>query len=120
MAKWNENSAIRGSIRRMFSRSPIVKEVRMKVRREVPKFRKDGSRAQKPSVQYLCAVCGKWHGFTKIAVDHIIPVIGPEGFKDWNTFVARLFCDASNLQVICDSCHQIKTNAEREARKKAA
>ena len=101
----------------MFSRSPIVREVMMKVRREVPKFNKDGSRAKKDSVQYRCNVCQTYVGSTHVAVDHITPVISvSEGFVDFNTFIERLFCDVNNLQVICDDCHNLKTNSERIAR----
>lgn len=115
--KYNENATIRGALRRQFSRSPIVREVMGKVRREIPKYNKDGSRAKKDAVQYRCSPCGEWVGSTRCAVDHISPVIAVEdGFVDWNNFVSRLFCGADNLQVICDTCHNQKTNAERIAR----
>lgn len=111
---FNINAAIRSAIRRVFSRSPMVRDTMMKVRREVPKFNKDGTRAKKDAVQYLCGVCNEYVSSTKIAVDHKIPVIDVDkGFVDWNTFVDRVFCDLSNLQVICDPCHQAKTNSER-------
>jgi 5-methylcytosine-specific restriction endonuclease McrA len=114
---YNQNAAIRGALRRQFSRSPIVREVLMKVRREVAKFNKDGSRAKKDAVQYRCNPCGQWTKSTAVSVDHISPVIDvQDGFVDWNQFVQRLFCDASNLQVICDTCHNAKTQGERIAR----
>lgn len=85
-----------------------------KVRREIPKYNKDGARAKKDAVQYLCNVCDTWTKSSAIAVDHIEPVIDvTDGFIDWNTFVQRLFCGPENLQVICDTCHQKKTNQER-------
>ena len=113
---FNENAAIRGVLRRLFARSPAVREALLKVRREVPKHNKDGSRSKKDAVQYLCAVCNTWTKSTAVSVDHINPVVDVNGFVDWNTFVTRLFCDSSNLQVICDNCHNEKTNAERVAR----
>lgn len=118
MAKtWNQEAAIRGALRRTFSRSPVIREVLFKVRREVPKYNKDGSRAKKDAVQYRCNVCNSYVGSTKVSVDHIVPVVSvSEGFVDFNTFIQRLFCDASNLQVICDSCHNTKTQAERIGR----
>lgn len=118
MAKtWNQEAAIRGALRRVFSRSPIIREVMFKVRREVPKYNKDGSRAKKDAVQYRCNVCTTYVGSTKVAVDHITPVISVnDGFVDFNTFIERLFCDVSNLQVICDTCHNLKTNSERITR----
>ena len=111
---FNENAAIRGAIRRVFARSPLVREVISEGRREVPKYNKDGTRSKKDAVQIHCQVCNSWVSTTKIAVDHIEPVISTtDGFVDWNTFVARLWCDKSNLQRICDDCHQAKTNKER-------
>ena len=47
-------------------------------------------------------------------VDHIQPVIDPAvGFVDWDEYITRLFCEGGNLQVLCHSCHTIKTNEER-------
>ena len=115
--KWNREVAIRGALRRVFSRSPVIWEALRKVRREVPRYRQDGSRAKKDAVQYLCNICKNYVRSTMVSVDHIIPVVSiDEGFVDFNTFIARLFCDASNLQVICDDDHQKKTNAERSER----
>jgi len=108
---------IRGAIRRTFSRSPIVREVLMAGRREVPKYNKDGRLAKKPAVQYQCEVCDTWESSTKTTVDHIVPVISvDDGFVDWNQFVDRLFCDKQNLQRICDTCHDAKTYEERITR----
>lgn len=89
-------------------------------RREVPRYNKDGSRHKKDSVQRQCEVCQNWVGSTKIAVDHIDPVIPVTGHavqtngdQDWNEFVSRLWCAYANLQRICDECHDKKTYAER-------
>jgi len=116
------NAVVRGAIRRTFARAPVKQEVLKAVRKEFPKHRKDGSRAKKDAVCYLCNVCKKYVGSTKVSVDHIIPVVSPEGFVDWNTFVDRLYCGSENLQVICDDCHKAKTKEEnrlrREMRKK--
>lgn len=114
---YNQNAMVRGAIRRTFSRSPVVREVLFAGRREVPKYNKDGGRAKKDAVQYQCEVCNTWVSSTKVSVDHIEPVISVDtGFVDWNEFVARLFCDKSNLQRICDDCHDKKTYKERIAR----
>ena len=119
---WNESSACRGAWRRIFARSPICIEVMNGGKRRVPKYNKDGSRAKVDSVEYSCQSCNTWvkasvGGKSNIAVDHIIPVIDDEsGFKDWNIFHDRLFCEKKNLQRICKPCHQVKTNAERTKR----
>ena len=112
-----QNQAIRGALRRLFARSPVVREVMLKVRREVPKYNKDGGRSKKDSVQYQCAITGEWVGSTHVQVDHKVPVIAEDGtFVDWNTFIERLFCAPEHLQVVSKAAHQLKTNAERTAR----
>jgi|ERR1700677_524869 len=111
---FNQNSVLRGAIRRAFSRSPLLKEILNESRREVPRYKMDGTRYKVDSVQRQCQVCNEWVGASHIAVDHIIPVIPIDGtFVDWNTFVDRVWCGCENLQRICDTCHQIKTNKER-------
>ena len=129
MAKWNQVSVIRGALRRGFARSPQVQEVKYSDRREVPKYKKDGTLAKRPKVEYHCAECDGWYPSTGVAVDHIEPVIPVDGsFVDWNTFVERLFCSTENLQLICSykkkdfekfgkpSCHHVKTQFERTTR----
>lgn len=129
--KYNVNSNIRSAIRRVFSRSPFVRAKIQEVRRERPRYKKDGTLAKRPHVEYQCAECQRWFKSTEIAVDHIDPVISLEdGFVDWNTFVDRLFCEPDNLQVVCSyllknkdkhggipSCHHRKTQEERKLRK---
>jgi len=49
-----------------------------------------------------------------VFVDHIVPIIDPKvGFVDWNTVIERMFCEKENLQVLCKSCHERKSNDER-------
>lgn len=115
--KYNQNAVIRGALRRAFARSPLVQQKMAESRREVPRYNKDGSRSKKDAVQRQCEVCKSWVGSTKIAVDHINPVVSvDDGFQDWNEFVDRLWCDIKNLQRICDTCHDVKTNIERTTR----
>jgi len=56
-------------------------------------------------------------------VDHIIPIIDPElGFLNWDDTIAKMFCEANGLQVLCKTCHDDKTNIEKgiaNARRKA-
>ena len=117
---FNEDGALRGAWRRLFSRSPVYKEVLMAGRREVPRYNKDGSRHKVDSVQYSCQVCNQWVAAKFIEVDHIIPVIDIDDVsgkvKDWNVYKKRLFCEKNNLQRICDPCHDIKTFKERQHR----
>lgn len=114
---YNKEQSIRSALRRAFSTSPIVREVMALVRREIPKFNSDGRQSKKNSVQYLCSECQTWTKSSDISVDHIEPVIETGvGFVDWNTFVSRLFCSYDNLRVVCNPCHDKKTQAEITAK----
>ena len=109
-----------GSWKRLFSRHPTRKEVLMAARIEKPKYKKDGTRAKKDSVFYTCNSCGKLIKSTEIQVDHIEPVI-PVNMAaidlSWEEVEARLFCDKSNLQVLCKKCHKIKSTEENKLRR---
>lgn len=49
-----------------------------------------------------------------IFVDHIKPIIDPVvGFTTWDECIERMFCEADNLQVLCKTCHDEKSNEER-------
>lgn len=120
---FNQEMAIRGANRRLFARSPVVREKLEESRQEFPRYKKDGSRAKKNWVKRQCEVCNEWVSSTKIAIDHIDPVVPPEGFPAhfdiWDRitlFLKRLWCHKENLQRICDTCHDKKTSAERYER----
>lgn len=54
-----------------------------------------------------------------VHVDHIEPIIDPDvGFTSYDDMIERMFCEAPNLQVLCTSCHDAKTDQEK-ARAKA-
>lgn len=53
-------------------------------------------------------------------MDHIEPVGTLKSFDDLPGFVERMFVGVDKLQVLCSTCHQIKTNKERQGRKDAA
>jgi len=117
---FNQEMAIRGANRRLFARSPLVIQKLEQSRQEFPRFKKDGSRHKKNWVKRQCEVCQEWVSSSKIAVDHIDPVVPPEGFPVefdmWDRitlFLKRLWCDISNLQRICSECHDKKTYKER-------
>lgn len=70
---------------------------------------------------YKCVKCKDHFPTSGVQVDHKKPVVDPKvGFVDWDTFISRLFCPVTGLQVLCKSCHDKKTKREREMRKKYA
>ena len=60
-----------------------------------------------------CSNCQELFPQGKLHADHIVPCVGPEGFIDWNTFIARLYVENDGFQAVCHACHQEKTNQER-------
>ena len=77
---FNQEMQIRGANRRLFARSPIVREKLEESRQEFPRYKKDGTLAKKPWVKRQCEVCNAWVSSTKIAIDHKDPVVPPDGF----------------------------------------
>lgn len=73
--------------------------------------------------EYLCAQCqqivpatAKVNGkrIKNVHVDHIEPIVDPTvGFVSYDVLIERMFCEAPNLQVLCNDCHTIKTDAEK-------
>jgi 5-methylcytosine-specific restriction endonuclease McrA len=64
--------------------------------------------------KYRCASCKELFTSINIDVDHIKPIVGPEGFTTWDKFIENLFCPVENLQTLCKACHKAKTLSERK------
>lgn len=106
--KWDTRSRIIPMLRRVFLFFPVRYSVLAKSR-----IRKNGK------YYYKCAITKKYFLKQDIVVDHIEPVIDPKiGWVDWNTYIDRLFCDASNLQVLSKEAHKQKTQGENRGREK--
>ena len=63
--------------------------------------------------EYQCAECLNWFPDKKINVDHRIPAGTLRCANDLPGFVERLFCEIDNLQVLCTTCHDKKTQDEK-------
>lgn len=63
--------------------------------------------------EYQCNQCKQWHSDKEINVDHIIPAGTLRCANDLPGFVERLFCEVNNLQVLCNVCHNKKTQDEK-------
>jgi len=67
---------------------------------------------------YKCAMCNSLFKKEQVHVDHIHPVIPINGtFTTFDDYIERLFCESSELQVICGTCHNLKSKIEIEMRK---
>lgn len=108
---------IKGAIRRIFRLSPWMKLSLQKARVEKPKVLKDGSVSKKPDVYYRCAMCLGEFKQKDVQVDHIVPVVPIDRTvqdMSYDEIVDRIFCDLDNLQVLCKSCHDIKSKNEKK------
>ena len=111
--KWTKAryfSFIRGALRSAVNRYPVKHVAKKRAARQ----KKGGKR-----FEYLCAECNKYYPNSQVEVDHIVPAGTLRSYEDLPKFVENLFCEPEGLQVLCKTCHQLKTNAEREARRKA-
>lgn len=73
-----------------------------------------------PCKLHACPQCGELVPQNMMRSDHVIPVVGPEGFIDFNTFIARLFVEADGYNALCLDCSNRVTkheNKQRRARK---
>lgn len=115
---WYHNYVIR-YLRRIWGWAPERRKVleNAKVKTQTKKCSCKARRCK--HTKYRCDVCRQVQIRKGVAVDHREPVVYPsQGFKDWNTYIARLFCKQGNLQVLCVTCHKTKTQKEKEIRRK--
>lgn len=55
--------------------------------------------------EYQCASCGLWYPKKFCQLDHIYPVGSLLSYDDAPGYLARLFCEVEELQVLCFDCH---------------
>lgn len=99
----------------------VVGALRMASNRWPPKYRARAKAKLRYGV-YQCAGYGdvKPHEIRakEVNVDHINPVVDPKtGFTSYDEFIKRLFVEEEEFQVLCDTCHNSKSNDEKVERK---
>ena len=106
--KWTEArywSFIRSLLRKGFMTYPVKHHVLGQAKHSVE--------GQRHRFEYTCAGCGEGYPAKEVQVDHIKPCGSLNKASDLEGFVSRLSCESSDLQVLCKTCHQAKTNEER-------
>ena len=107
---YNQQTKIRGALRQVARYMPQKKECLAQAIHPTEKGKRGGP-------LYICNHCGLCFVGKDVQVDHIEPVVPINQEElDWNMYIERLFCDISNLQVLCRECHLIKSNEENEHR----
>lgn len=106
-------TAIRTGLRQAFIRSKYRAEFMRTKRVETVQYKKNGDEMKRPMVRYKCVECSGMYAGDKINVDHINKVGSFIDIMDIEKFFFRIWCDFSNLQILCVECHNLKTNRER-------
>ena len=84
------------------------------------KYRSDAIKAARVARGfYRCAMCKREDVKNKeFAVDHVVPVVALDGWDgNLDTYIRRMFVKAEGWQILCHSCHDMKTEAEVQIRK---
>lgn len=68
--------------------------------------------------QFQCSHCGKWKSRKNVQVHHIVEVGSFNRMDQAGDFIARLFCEAKDLAVICTRCHLVETANQRANKKR--
>lgn len=110
-----ELGLLKGSIRRVFSRSELRRAV-------VEAARIQHTDPSRPRVTkwVRCAECKKPTPAYLAQVDHMDPLVPIESTlenMDWNTLIDRAWCEANRLQILDKQCHNVKTKAENKLRR---
>lgn len=100
-------SFIRSALRQKSRWWKPISQAKLKAKRKY----KGPNKRQK--FEYQCNVCKDWYPDKEINVDHIIPAGTLRCANDLPGFVERLFCEIDNLQVLCNVCHNKKTQNEK-------
>ena len=107
-------------------KAQVVRYIRQ-LFRQAESFRQAKENAVHPTIRgprggkmYQCCECKNPFKATEIQVDQIEPIVSP-GVKQADMtideYVDRLFCDVSNLQILCFECHKEKSQCERKQSK---
>jgi hypothetical protein len=68
---------------------------------------------------YKCKMCSGLYRSKEIDIDHIIPVVSlRNGFTNWDDYIINMLPDVDGFQILCKTCHLVKTNLEDTMRDK--
>ena len=114
--EWTEaryNSFVKSGIRSLTRKwKPMFDALK-----ESATVRKTNEKTGREAMHYRCACCGNDFPLKGVAIDHIVPIVPTTGFDSWDNVISRALCEKDGFQVLCKSCHSIKTKEENSERK---
>ncbi len=114
-----EKALLKGALRRIFARSDLHKQIKTRaiIKHSDPK-------RKKVKTWVRCESCLKPEAISNTTVDHVIPLIPPDSSWEemtlqfsWEELISKIWCNIENLQLLCSTCHDLKTSLEREQKK---
>lgn len=100
---------LRAGTFRWHTRSPADKRFKT----VIGKFKNGNDKTGK-----ACGICDGKFPTKETQMDHIVPVIGVNGFQDFHIMILRMFPDEFTWARVCKPCHEIKTKEETDYRTK--
>lgn len=78
--------------------------------------------SERPRVKtwYQCAGCKGAFAGHETNIDHVLPIIAVDSSLEemtWDEVVDRIWCDPSQLQLFCLTCHKVKSKIENKLRR---
>ena len=86
-------------------------------RKESSVGRKTNSKTGRMAMHFKCAECGDDFTDKFMQVDHIETVTPITGFVSWDDIIERMFIEKDGLQLLCKTCHSVKSKAENALRR---
>lgn len=112
-----ERGLIKGAIMRVFSRSELRRKV---IEASIIHGYVDATRSR-VKTWCRCLLCLVPTPKSYMEVDHITPKIPLNSSLEsmtWDELIEKTWCSITNLQAICESCHNVKTKYENSLRRK--
>lgn len=69
---------------------------------------------------YKCSNCEQIFKSKEVQIDHVEPVVPlkvTEEGQTWDSYITRMFCEVSGYQILCTTCHTMKSAVEVQTRK---
>jgi len=112
MTEAQYHSKIMGALRKAFAWWKPMQDAKKLCRRP------SQSSNKRLKFEYQCAACQNWFPEAETRIDHIVSCGTLRHVDDVAQYIKNLTSeDPAGYQILCTCCHQIKTNAENDARR---